>query len=85
MKMLVYNFVISTVNFINIFSEVSFEVSDITKQQFEPGTFDVIYSKDSILHIENKKELFSNFFVRPSMLQTNKMRNKLILPFQRNG
>lgn len=47
------------------FPKVSFEVSDITEQKFEPGSFDVIYSRDSILHIEDKKELFSNFFVRP--------------------
>lgn len=38
-------------------------MSDITKQHFEPRSFDVIYSRDTILHIGDKEELFTNFFV----------------------
>ncbi|KAJ6644490.1 Phosphoethanolamine N-methyltransferase 3 [Pseudolycoriella hygida] len=41
---------------------VTFEVSDITQKTFQPETFDVIYSRDSILHIQNKDELFTNCF-----------------------
>jgi phosphoethanolamine N-methyltransferase len=41
---------------------VSFEMSDITKQHFEPNSFDVIYSRDTILHIGDKEDLFNNFF-----------------------
>ncbi|XP_037036442.1 phosphoethanolamine N-methyltransferase 1-like [Bradysia coprophila] len=41
---------------------VNFEVSDITVKSFEPGTFDVVYSRDSILHIRDKEQLFANCF-----------------------
>lgn len=38
-------------------------MSDITKHTFEPNTFDVIYSRDTILHIPDKETLFSKFIV----------------------
>jgi len=41
--------------------KVSFEMSDITKHDFEPNSFDVIYSRDTILHIGDKNELFRKF------------------------
>ncbi|EDO42765.1 predicted protein [Nematostella vectensis] len=41
--------------------KVDFEVEDITSAKYEPGTFDVIYSRDTILHIEDKESLFTNF------------------------
>jgi len=41
---------------------VSFEMSDITKQDFEANSFDVIYSRDTILHIGDKEALFTKFF-----------------------
>jgi phosphoethanolamine N-methyltransferase len=41
---------------------VSFEMSDITKHNFEPNSFDVIYSRDTILHIGEKDALFTKFF-----------------------
>jgi len=41
---------------------VTFEMNDITKQTFEPNTFDVIYSRDTILHIGDKEALFTKFF-----------------------
>jgi len=41
---------------------VSFEMSDITKHSFEPNSFDVIYSRDTILHIGDKDALFEKFF-----------------------
>jgi len=41
---------------------VSFEMSDITKHNFEPNSFDVIYSRDTILHIGEKEALFTKFF-----------------------
>lgn len=47
-------------------------MSDITKKTFEPGTFDVIYSRDSILHIGDKEELFANCFVRAHSLSLRK-------------
>jgi len=41
---------------------VSFEMADVTKHDFEPCSFDVIYSRDTILHIVDKDALFSKFF-----------------------
>ncbi|KAL8604014.1 hypothetical protein ACOMHN_039058 [Nucella lapillus] len=43
--------------------QVSFEITDATKRNFAPESFDVIYSRDTILHIEDKLSLFKNFFV----------------------
>merc|ERR1712226_1085592 len=37
------------------------EAVDATKQTYEEGSFDVIYSRDTILHIQNKQSLFSSF------------------------
>ena len=51
-------------NFLYIFTiQVEFVVADITTADFKPESFDVIYSRDTILHIEDKKSLFANFFV----------------------
>lgn len=40
---------------------VTFEVADATKRSFEEGSFDVIYSRDTILHIDDKLALFKRF------------------------
>uniref|UniRef100_A0A7N8Y8K9 phosphoethanolamine N-methyltransferase n=1 Tax=Mastacembelus armatus TaxID=205130 RepID=A0A7N8Y8K9_9TELE len=40
---------------------VQFEVSDATKRTFPAGSFDVIYSRDTILHINDKLALFKRF------------------------
>ena len=56
--------IIIIVNFLYIFTiQVEFVVADITTADFKPESFDVIYSRDTILHIEDKKSLFANFFV----------------------
>lgn len=44
-------------------SQVQFEVADATKRTFPEGSFDVIYSRDTILHIEDKLALFKRFHV----------------------
>ena len=44
--------------------QVQFEVADATKRSFGEGSFDVVYSRDTILHISDKKSLFSSFLVR---------------------
>lgn len=41
---------------------VSFEMADATKRDYKPQSFDVIYSRDTILHIEDKLSLFKQFF-----------------------
>ncbi|XP_029021153.1 uncharacterized protein LOC114864458 isoform X1 [Betta splendens] len=40
---------------------VQFEVADATKRSFPEGSFDVIYSRDTILHIDDKLALFKRF------------------------
>ncbi|PKA59669.1 Phosphoethanolamine N-methyltransferase 1 [Apostasia shenzhenica] len=41
---------------------VEFEVADCTKKIYPSETFDVIYSRDTILHIQDKPALFKSFF-----------------------
>eukprot|EP00483_Globobulimina_turgida_P003873 UN03881 len=40
---------------------VQFEMCDATKRRFNEGTFDVIYSRDTLLHIYDKLQLFKSF------------------------
>ncbi|XP_060771121.1 phosphoethanolamine methyltransferase isoform X1 [Neoarius graeffei] len=40
---------------------VQFEVSDATKRTFPNSSFDVVYSRDTILHISDKLSLFKRF------------------------
>ncbi|ESO09748.1 hypothetical protein HELRODRAFT_183893 [Helobdella robusta] len=48
-------------------NNVSFEVCDALKRNFQSESFDVIYSRDTILHISDKKKLFTLFhkWLRP--------------------
>ncbi|XP_043113005.1 phosphoethanolamine N-methyltransferase 3-like [Puntigrus tetrazona] len=41
---------------------VQFEVSDATKRRFPDAVFDVVYSRDTILHIRDKPDLFRKFY-----------------------
>ncbi|KAA8542823.1 hypothetical protein F0562_023975 [Nyssa sinensis] len=41
---------------------VEFEVADCTKKTYPDNTFDVIYSRDTILHIQDKPALFKSFY-----------------------
>ncbi|CAA6671281.1 unnamed protein product [Spirodela intermedia] len=41
---------------------VEFEVADCTIKTYPDGSFDVIYSRDTILHIQDKPALFRSFF-----------------------
>ncbi|KAG1347121.1 phosphoethanolamine N-methyltransferase 1 [Cocos nucifera] len=41
---------------------IEFEVADCTKKTYPDDTFDVIYSRDTILHIQDKPMLFRSFF-----------------------
>jgi len=43
-------------------AKVVFELSDATERQFRPNSFNAIYSRDTILHIEDKAALFSSFY-----------------------
>lgn len=37
---------------------MSFEIADITSYEVQAGSYDVIYSRDTILHIHDKPALF---------------------------
>ncbi|GMN46226.1 hypothetical protein TIFTF001_015402 [Ficus carica] len=41
---------------------VEFEVADCTKKEYPENSFDVIYSRDTILHIQDKPALFRSFY-----------------------
>ncbi|PKI52842.1 hypothetical protein CRG98_026790 [Punica granatum] len=41
---------------------VEFEVADCTTKEYPENSFDVIYSRDTILHIQDKPALFRSFF-----------------------
>lgn len=41
---------------------VEFEVADCTKKEYPKNSFDVIYSRDTILHIQDKPALFRSFY-----------------------
>lgn len=43
--------------------EVVFEVGDATKREYPAESFDVIYSRDVILHIADKLSLFKKLYV----------------------
>jgi len=42
--------------------KIRFEVADCTKRNFPDNSFDVIYSRDTILHVSDKPALFRNFY-----------------------
>jgi phosphoethanolamine N-methyltransferase len=42
--------------------DVTFEIADATQCNFPANTFDVVYSRDTILHIQDKLSLFKRFF-----------------------
>ena len=41
---------------------VTFDITDCTTAEFEDESFDVIYSREVILHIKEKKALFQSFY-----------------------
>ena len=41
---------------------VKFQEQDVTTADFPPASFDVIYSRDTLLHIADKPALFVKFF-----------------------
>ncbi|EQC26347.1 hypothetical protein SDRG_15834 [Saprolegnia diclina VS20] len=42
--------------------DCEFEICDATTKEYAPASFDVIYSRDTILHIGDKKALFAKFY-----------------------
>lgn len=44
-------------------SQVTFEIGDVTKIKLEESSYDVIYSRDTILHIPDKEGVFRKICV----------------------
>ncbi|XP_071480831.1 uncharacterized protein, partial [Diadema antillarum] len=42
-------------------AKVQFEIGDITKRAYADGSFDVIYSRDTLLHLKDKPEILRKF------------------------
>lgn len=40
---------------------VQFEIGDIKRQNYPDNTFDMIYSRDTLLHVDGKEKLFAKF------------------------
>lgn len=51
----------------NLKNRIKFEIKDCTTCSFEENSFDLIYSRDALLHIERKDQLFQNIlnWLRP--------------------
>lgn len=45
----------------HIKDKINFRLCDVTKTEFPESYYDVIYSRDALLHIKDKPELFKNF------------------------
>lgn len=45
----------------HLLNKVKFVICDITRAVYDNCSFDAIYSRDTLLHIENKDQLFANF------------------------
>lgn len=45
-----------------IADNIKFSISDVTATDFKDNYYDVIYSRDALLHIKEKPELFRRFF-----------------------
>ncbi|KAK9800739.1 hypothetical protein WJX73_003088 [Symbiochloris irregularis] len=45
----------------NVGHKVSFDIADVTTCEVRDGSYDVIYSRDTILHIQDKPTLFKRF------------------------
>lgn len=52
-------FMIALERSLNHSVDVSFEVADITRREYPKHSFDVVYSRDTILHIDDKPALFN--------------------------
>ncbi|XP_062521240.1 uncharacterized protein LOC134196183 [Corticium candelabrum] len=50
-----------TLQYQQLFDKVQFEICDVTVREFLPETFDVVYTRDTLLHIADKPTLFKKF------------------------
>lgn len=54
--------------FICCIEKVQFEVSDASTREFPAERFDAVYSRETILHIKDKKALLKKILVRHTWL-----------------
>lgn len=64
-----WRFFFSLIKIPRVLPQVQFEVADATRRMFPECSFDVIYSRDTILHIDDKPALFERFHVSISEIQ----------------
>lgn len=50
---------------------MTFELADITKVELEHNSYDIIYSRDTILHIPDKENLYKTLYVSINHLSTH--------------
>ena len=50
--------------------QVQFEIGDVTKRSYKGESFDVVFSKDAIVHIKDKdiEALFAKFLVSTNVI-----------------
>jgi len=46
----------------HLIDKVSFRICDVTKTYFEENSYDAVYSRDAMIHIPQKEELFVKFY-----------------------
>jgi len=64
-----------------LYSKVSFEIGDVMQHEYNENSFDVVYSRDTILHITDKKTLFARLYVGTYLLNKNWFRICFFLSF----
>ena len=71
----------------NITSGVEFEFGNVLIRDFEEGSFDVVYTRDCIIHIREKDALFQRFYkwLKPGgqLLISGKQKNNFLKIFLR--
>jgi 2-polyprenyl-3-methyl-5-hydroxy-6-metoxy-1,4-benzoquinol methylase len=48
---------------ISVAFQVHFEIGDVTRRNYKPNSFDVIYSKEVFLHVADQQSLIKSCYV----------------------